>query len=129
MGRLGPDRRGRPQLRRLRGRALRRPRRHQRPSLVFNKDLLSQAGLPENWQPASWEDLLDAGRALKSLDGVVPIQLNAGTAMGEATTMQGLLPILAGTGTEVWTDGMWLGNTQGLRDALTLYRTIYVDEQ
>ena len=50
----------------------------------FNKDLFSQAGLPENWQPASWEDLLDAGRALKSLDGVVPIQLNAGTAIGIA---------------------------------------------
>lgn len=43
--------------------------------------------------------------------------------------MQGLLPILAGTGTEVWADGTWLGNTQGLRDALTLYRTIYVDEE
>lgn len=95
----------------------------------FNKDLFSQAGLPEDWQPTSWEDLLDAGRALQNLDDVVPIQLNAGTAMGEATTMQGLLPILAGTGTEVWADGMWLGNTQGLRDALTLYRTIYVDEE
>lgn len=95
----------------------------------FNKELFRQAGLPEDWQPTSWEDVLDAGRALSSLDGVVPIQLNAGTAMGEATTMQGLLPILAGTGTEVWTDGTWLGNTQGLRDALTLYRTIYVDEE
>lgn len=94
-----------------------------------NKDLFAQAGLPEDWQPTSWEDLLDAGRALKSLDGVVPIQLNAGTAMGEATTMQGLLPILAGTGEEVWADGMWLGNTQGLRDALGLYRTIYIDEE
>lgn len=95
----------------------------------FNKDLFSQAGLPEDWQPASWEDLLDAGRALKALDGVVPIQLNAGTAMGEATTMQGLLPILAGAGGEVWADGMWLGNTAALREALTLYRTIYIDEE
>ena len=95
----------------------------------FNRDLFAQAGLTADWQPTSWEDLLDAGRALSTLDGVVPIQLNAGTAMGEATTMQGLLPILAGTGTEVWDDGTWLGNTKGLRDALTLYRTIYIDEE
>lgn len=95
----------------------------------FNRDLFQQAGLPEDWQPTSWEDLLEAGRALKELDGVVPIQLNAGTAMGEATTMQGLLPILAGVGEEVWVDGTWLGNTEGLREALTLYRTIYIDEE
>lgn len=95
----------------------------------FNKDLFAEAGLSEDWQPTSWEEILEAGRALNALDDVVPIQLNAGTAMGEATSMQGLLPILAGAGEELWVDGMWLGNTQGLRDALTLYKTIYVDEE
>ncbi|MCT1776737.1 extracellular solute-binding protein [Brachybacterium sp. p3-SID957] len=95
----------------------------------FNRDLFRQAGLSEDWQPASWDELLEAGRALKELDDVVPIQLNAGTAMGEATTMQGLLPILAGVGEEVWVDGTWLGNTEGMREALSLYRTIYIDEE
>ena len=31
-----------------------------------------------------------------------PLQLNAGTAMGEATTMQGVLPLLVGTGAEIY---------------------------
>ncbi|MFC4555713.1 extracellular solute-binding protein [Georgenia faecalis] len=96
--------------------------------LYFNKTLFEQAGLPTDWEPTSWEDILEAARALKDAGVAIPIQLNAGTAMGEATTMQGLLPLLAGTGTQVWEDGMWMGDTEGLRDALELYRTIYVEE-
>ncbi len=96
--------------------------------IYYNKTLFEQAGLPAEWEPASWEEILEAGRELKKLDGVTPIQLNAGTAMGEATTMQGLLPVLAGTGQELWEDGKWAGNTEGLREALGLYKTIYVDD-
>ncbi len=96
--------------------------------IYFNKTLFEKAGLPADWEPTSWDDILKAGRELKKLDGVTPIQLNAGTAMGEATTMQGLLPILAGTGQALWEDGKWAGNTEGLREALGLYKTIYVDD-
>jgi len=96
--------------------------------LYFNKDLFEQAGLPADWQPESWDDVLDAGRELKKLEGVTPIQLNAGTAMGEATTMQGLLPMLVGTGEQVYEDGKWVGDTDGLNDVLDLYSTIYVEE-
>lgn len=96
--------------------------------LYFNRDLFAQAGLPEDWQPTSWDEVLEAARALKDVEGVTPIQLNAGTAMGEATTMQGLLPLLVGTGEQVWEDGKWIGASDGLADVLDLYRTIYVDE-
>lgn len=93
--------------------------------LYYNKELFAQAGLPEDWQPTSWDEILETARTLSSLDGVIPLQINAGTAMGEATTMQGVLPLLVGTGTEVWSDGAWNGDTQGLRDVLELYATIY----
>jgi multiple sugar transport system substrate-binding protein len=96
--------------------------------LYFNKDLFEQAGLPADWEPESWDDVLEAGRELKKLEGVTPIQLNAGTAMGEATTMQGLLPMLVGTGEQVYEDGKWVGDTDGLNDVLDLYSTIYVEE-
>lgn len=97
--------------------------------IYYNKELFEQAGLPTEWHPASWEEILEAGRALKELDGVTPIQLNAGTAMGEATTMQGLLPMLMGTGERLYEDGQWFGDTEGLRAVLDLYRTIYVEEE
>lgn len=93
--------------------------------LFYNKDLFEQAGLDREWQPESWEDLLDAVRALDALDDVIPIQLNAGTAMGEATTMQGFLPFLAAAGEEIWLSGMWTGASDGVVETLGLYEEIY----
>ena len=45
--------------------------------------------------------------------------------MGEATTMQGILPLLVGTGAAIYTDGKWLGNTPQLRDVLGFYDKVY----
>lgn len=97
--------------------------------LYYNKELFQRAGLPADWKPKSWDDVLAASRSLKKLKGVTPIQLNAGTAMGEATTMQGLLPLLVGTGEQVYENEKWVGNQPGLRDSLQLYKTIYIDEK
>jgi len=93
--------------------------------IFFNKKLFAQAGLPQDWQPTSWEEILQAATALKKLPGVVPLQLNAGTAMTEATTMQGVLPLLAGTGSEVWADGKWQGGTDDVTAVLDLYQQVY----
>jgi multiple sugar transport system substrate-binding protein len=93
--------------------------------LYFNKQLFAKAGLPADWAPKSWADILAAGRALKKLPGVTPLQINAGTAMGEATSMQGALPLLAGAGAEIYSNGRWQGNTQQVRDVLTFYKDIY----
>ncbi len=92
--------------------------------LYFNKKLFAQAGLPADWQPTSWDDIAAAGRKLKTVNGVVPIQIDAGTAMGEATTMQGALPLLVGTGKEIYQDGKWQGNTAQLREVLGFYKTL-----
>lgn len=93
--------------------------------IFFNKELFAQAGLPEDWQPTSWEEILDAARALESVEGVVPLQINAGTAMGEATTMQGVLPLLVGTGAPIWEDGAWQGASDGLVATLGFYDQVY----
>ncbi|MFE9101691.1 extracellular solute-binding protein [Actinomadura geliboluensis] len=93
--------------------------------LFFNKKLFAQAGLPADWQPKTWQDIIAAARALKKLSGVTPVQLNAGTAMGEATTMQGVLPLLAGAGAEVYADGKWTGGGPAVQQVLGLYAQIY----
>ncbi|HEY7603536.1 MAG TPA: extracellular solute-binding protein [Gaiellaceae bacterium] len=93
--------------------------------LFYNKKLFAQAGLPADWQPKSWDDVLAAGEKLKSIKDVTPIQLNAGTGMTEATTMQGVLPLLVGTGHEIYQDGKWLGSSPELRDVLDLYKKVY----
>ncbi|MFC5828585.1 extracellular solute-binding protein [Nonomuraea insulae] len=93
--------------------------------LFYNKTLFKKAGLPEPWQPASWQEIIDAGAKLKAAGVPTPIQLDAGTAMGEATTMQGMLPLLAGAGAEIYADGKWNGASQAMKDALGLYQQIY----
>ena len=93
--------------------------------LFYNKTLFAKAGLPADWQPKSWQEIIDAGTALKRLKGVTPIQINAGTAMGEATTMQGALPLLVGAGSEIYSGGKWTGASQALKDLLGFYHRIY----
>jgi multiple sugar transport system substrate-binding protein len=94
--------------------------------IYFNKKLFAQAGLPEGWQPRSWDDILAAAQTLKTkLPGVTPLQLDAGTAMGEATTMQGILPLLVGAGQPIYANNKWQGDTSAVRDVLTFYQKVY----
>jgi len=96
--------------------------------LYFRKDLFEQAGLPTDWQPTSWQDILDAAQQLKdALPDVNPLQIDAGVSMGEATTMQGVLPLLVGTGKRIYDEdtGQWLGDTPEFEAMLQLYADIY----
>ncbi|ODT82735.1 MAG: ABC transporter substrate-binding protein [Pelagibacterium sp. SCN 64-44] len=97
--------------------------------IFVRKDLLAEAGIPADWQPTSWDDVLDAARQLKEAGVEAPFQLNAGVAMGEATTMQGYWMALLGTGEGVTDeDGKFIVSSQGILDTLNLYKTIYVDD-
>ncbi|WDZ80228.1 extracellular solute-binding protein (plasmid) [Ensifer adhaerens] len=100
--------------------------------IFVRKDLFKSAGLDaDNWQPKSWEELLEAARKIKSAaPESFPLQLNAGVSMGEATTMQGYWMALLGTGEQVTDDsGKYIVSSQGILDTLKLYKTIYVDEK
>jgi len=96
--------------------------------LYFNKDVMAAAGLPADWQPKSWADIITAAQAIKAKEpGVTPLQINAGTAMGEATTAQGFLPLLVGTGVNIYdaTTQKWQGNTPQIQNVLKFYQQIY----
>ncbi|MBZ0293672.1 MAG: extracellular solute-binding protein [Anaerolineae bacterium] len=97
----------------------------------YRTDLFEQAGIEVPWTPASWEDVLDAARTLKEAGVEWPLQLNAGTAMGEATTMQGYLMALLGAGQHIYDfeTGKWIVKSQAILDTLNLYNTIYNEEQ
>ncbi|HEV7306123.1 extracellular solute-binding protein [Ensifer sp.] len=100
--------------------------------IFVRKDLFKAAGLDaDNWQPKSWEELLDAARKIKAAaPDSFPLQLNAGVSMGEATTMQGYWMALLGTGEQVTDDsGKYIVSSQGILDTLKLYKTIYVDDK
>lgn len=98
----------------------------------YRSDLFEQAGLPTEWQPTSWEELLDAARTIKAeLPGVTPLQLNAGTAMGEASTLQGYMMALLGAGHHIYDfdEEKWIVSSPAILRTLELYQTIYIDEE
>jgi multiple sugar transport system substrate-binding protein len=98
----------------------------------YRKDLFQKAGLPANWQPTSWEDIFAAARQIKkALPDVIPMQVNAGTAMGEATTMQGFYPVLLSAGSFIydWDKNKWIVRSPAMLDALNFYKRVYLDEK
>jgi multiple sugar transport system substrate-binding protein len=101
-------------------------------AIWYRKDLLQKAGLPAEWQPKSWDELLDAARKIKqAMPDVTPLQINAGTAMGEATTLQGWYMVVQGSGANVYDfdTNKYVVKGQPLLDALNFYKTVYVDEK
>jgi multiple sugar transport system substrate-binding protein len=97
--------------------------------IYYRKDLFTRAGLTSEWTPRDWNDIFAAGEALRKLPGVTPIQWNAGSSYGEATTMQGFYLALLSAGGDLynWQANRWVTGGASLRRALEFYRTIYVE--
>lgn len=96
--------------------------------LWFNKDVLAKAGLPEDWAPKSWDELLEAARAIKESDpDVVPFNMYSGKPQGEAAVMQGFEMLLYGTGDTLYEDGKWVLGSQGFVDALGFVQTVFTE--
>ncbi|MFF4831699.1 extracellular solute-binding protein [Streptomyces sp. NPDC001315] len=103
--------------------------------LWFDKGIFEKAGLPADWQPRTWDDVLTAARTIKKkVPGVTPLNVYTGKPAGEAATMQGFEMLLYGTG-----DGSsdplydktakkWIAGSQGFKDALTFVETVYKEK-
>lgn len=95
--------------------------------LYFNKKLFAAAGLPSDWQPKSWADVLDAARTIKKSDaGVIPLNVYASKALGEATSMQGFEMLLYGTDNQLLNteSNKWVTGSKGFLDSLAFYKTL-----
>lgn len=96
--------------------------------LWYNKEIFKKAGLPEVWQPKSWDDILFACKTIKeNVPDVIPFWCNSSVATGEATSMQTYEMLLYGTGEGLQDDGTgkWIISSQGILDSLTFLDTIY----
>ncbi|PWD51328.1 sugar ABC transporter substrate-binding protein [Serinibacter arcticus] len=99
--------------------------------VYFNKDIFEQAGLPVDWQPETWDDLLEAARAVKeAVPDVIPINIYSSKAQGEAASMQGFEMLLYGTEDTLYDadEGKWIVGSQGFTDSLTFLKTLQDEE-
>ncbi|MFJ5263839.1 extracellular solute-binding protein [Streptomyces sp. NPDC088387] len=103
--------------------------------LWFDKGIFAKAGLPADWQPKTWDDVLEAARTIKEkVPGVTPLNVYTGKPAGEAATMQGFEMLLYGTG-----DGSadplydkaskkWVTGSPAFKDALGFVETVYKEK-
>lgn len=100
--------------------------------IFYRKDILQKAGVPnaDHWQPTSWQDIVNTAEMVKkAFPDSYPLQIDAGTNMGEATTLQGYYMLILGTGEEPYMNGKWVVKSQGILDTLNFYKKIYVDSK
>ncbi|MBG0852424.1 extracellular solute-binding protein [Streptomyces spinoverrucosus] len=103
--------------------------------LWFDKAVFQKAGLPTDWQPKTWDDVLEAARTIKQkVPGVTPLNVYTGKPAGEAATMQGFEMLLYGTN-DGTSDPLydeqskkWIAGSQGFKDALTFVETVFKEK-
>ncbi|MFF2850255.1 extracellular solute-binding protein [Streptomyces sp. NPDC058001] len=97
--------------------------------LWFNKKIFQKAGLPEDWAPKNWDEILEAARTIKKkVPGAIPLNVYTGKAPGEAAVMQGFEMLLYGTGDDPLYDPSakkWVTGSQGFKDALGFVETVF----
>ncbi len=108
--------------------------------LWFGKDIFKKAGLPTDWQPKTWEEVLDAARTIKrKVPDVIPLNVYTGKPVGEAATMQTFEMLLYGTdgtGTNGGTSDplydksakKWIAGSQAFKDSLSFVETVYKEK-
>jgi multiple sugar transport system substrate-binding protein len=97
--------------------------------LWFNKEIFAEAGLPGDWQPKNWDEILDAARTIKKkVPSVIPLNVYTGKAPGEVAAMQGFEMLLYGTGEDPLYDPQakkWVAGGKGFQDSLEFVRKLY----
>src|SRR5579862_3986601 len=97
--------------------------------VFYNKVMFKQAGLPTNWQPKNWNDILTAAEAVhKKLPKVGALWLAAGVAAGPTNILQGIANLILGTTNPTMFDsktGKWVVGGPGLTAALNFYKSVY----
>lgn len=100
--------------------------------LWFNKKIFAEAGLPADWQPKNWAEVLDAARTIKrEVPDAIPLNVYTGKGPGEAAVMQGFEMLLYGTGADPLYDPAskkWVAGNKGFVDALDFVRTVYSEK-
>ncbi|MQY12074.1 hypothetical protein SRB5_22030 [Streptomyces sp. RB5] len=99
--------------------------------LWYSKELFEKAGLPADWQPKNWDDVLSAARTVKQeLPDVIPLNIYTGKAVGEAASMQGFEMLLYGTEDTLYDESAkkWVAGSQGFKDALGFVETVFKEK-
>lgn len=94
----------------------------------YSKSVLEAAGVELPWQPETWDDILDAARAVKAASpDKVAFNVYSGKPAGEGSVMQGFGMLLYGTDDTLYdADAQkWVTGSQGFVDSLAFVQTLF----
>ncbi|MHC5375267.1 extracellular solute-binding protein [Enterococcus sp. LJL120] len=94
----------------------------------YNKNVFEAAGLPTDWQPETWEDIISAAEAIKSSNSdVIPFAMGVAKANGESVSMQTFEMLLYGTEDTLFDSESrkWIVDSQGIIDSLNFVNEVY----
>ncbi|MDH6364665.1 multiple sugar transport system substrate-binding protein [Enterococcus sp. PF1-24] len=100
--------------------------------LWYNKVVFEKAGLPEDWSPKNWAEIVEAAEKIKETQpDVVPIGIGVAKANGESVSMQTFEMLLYGTKDTLFDADTrkWNVNTDGIIDSLKLIDEIYNEKK
>jgi multiple sugar transport system substrate-binding protein len=100
-------------------------------ALWYNKEIFAKAGLPTDWQPKTWADVLSAARTIKAkVPGVIPFNIYSGKSVGEAASIQGFQMLLYGTGNTLYDPAArkWVLGSKGFTDSLQFVNSVYTEQ-
>ena len=95
--------------------------------LYIRRDVLDKAGFGADWVPKVVGDILDGARQVKDrVPNVIPYALYAGTAGDTGTANHSFVPLVWAYGGEIIDkSGKWIGDSLGVRYALSYYEHAY----
>jgi multiple sugar transport system substrate-binding protein len=96
--------------------------------LWYNKNLFKKVGLPTNWHPKTWAQVLQAAALIKKKDPqVIPFNMYSGIPLGEASSLWGFQMLLAGTGNNLYNyqTNQWIGKSPGFLQSLNFIQKVF----
>jgi multiple sugar transport system substrate-binding protein len=97
--------------------------------LLYNKAMLTKAGVKMPWQPTNWQQILQVAAKVKAANpGVWPLWVAAGVAAGPTNVLQGSGNLIFGSSNTTMFDTKtkkWVVDSSGIRATLEFYQTMF----
>ncbi len=96
----------------------------------YNKSLFTQAGISIPWQPANWDEILEAAEKLKAVGedpDFIPLFLYAAKPAVEPTSMRTFQVLYFGTGGELYNaeESKWIVDKVNLKKVFNFINDVY----
>ncbi len=98
--------------------------------LYYRKDIFEKAGLPVDWKPKGWDDILNTALKIKnSVPNVIPYVIYAGVAGAGGTVNHGYVPLLYGVKGVAYDvkSGKYVIETSAVKKVLDFYKKAFID--